>query len=153
MAARKINQLLYPIVARQLGCEPEELISTNREICNRHAPHHSIPFAEAARRYFSEHGPLVGTGFYEPPPGLGGGFKGATVGTSPAFSFGSSVCEVQVDTETGQVKVVRFTDAHDSGTVINPLTYHGQVEGCIMMGIGESSTRRGRWSTTTCTTT
>jgi 4-hydroxybenzoyl-CoA reductase subunit alpha len=137
MAARKINKQLYPIVAKTLGCEPDELISTGRHICNRHAPHHKMPFAEAARKYFSEQGPLVGTGYYEPPPGLGGEFKGSTVGTSPAFSFGSSVCEVEVDTETGQVRVVRFTDAHDSGTVINPLTYHGQVEGCIIMGIGE----------------
>jgi hypothetical protein len=40
---------------------------------------------------------LVGTGCYEPPPNLGGDYKGATVGTSPAFSFGSSVCEVEVD--------------------------------------------------------
>ena len=59
------------------------------------------------------------------------------MGTSPAFSFGSSVCEVEVDTETGQVKIVRFTDAHDSGTVINPLAFHGQVEGSIVMGVGE----------------
>jgi 4-hydroxybenzoyl-CoA reductase subunit alpha len=137
MAARDINKKLYPLVARVLGCEADELISTERHICNRHALHHRVPFAEAARQYFSANGPLVGTGYYEPPPGLGGGFKGATVGTSPAFSFGSSVCEVEVDTETGQVKVLRFVDAHDSGTVINPLTYHGQVEGCIMMGIGE----------------
>jgi 4-hydroxybenzoyl-CoA reductase subunit alpha len=137
MAAREINKKLYRIAARQLGCEPEELISLDRHICNRHAPHHRIAFAEVARRCFSDEGPLVGTGFYEPPPGLGGEFKGSTVGTSPAFSFGSSVCEVEVDTETGQVKVIRFTDAHDSGTVINPLTYHGQVEGCIVMGIGE----------------
>ena len=96
-----------------------------------------MDFAEAARRYFSAHGPLVGTGYYEPPPDLGGDFKGATVGTSPAFSFGSSVCEVEVDPETGVVKIVRFTDAHDSGTVINPIAFHGQVEGSIVMGVGE----------------
>jgi 4-hydroxybenzoyl-CoA reductase subunit alpha len=137
MAARDVNAKLYAIVARELGCEPEALVSAERQIYNRHAPSHRMSFAEAARRYFSANGPLVGTGFYEPPPSLGGEFKGATVGTSPAFSFGSSVCEVEVDTETGQVRVVRFTDSHDSGTVINPLTYHAQVEGCIVMGVGE----------------
>jgi 4-hydroxybenzoyl-CoA reductase subunit alpha len=62
------------------------------------------------------------------------------VGTSPAFSFGSSVCEVEIDPETGKVRILKFTDAHDSGTVINPLTYHGQVEGSIVMGTGEALT-------------
>jgi CO/xanthine dehydrogenase Mo-binding subunit len=39
-----------------------------------------------------------------------GDYKGATVGTSPAYSFGSSVCEVSVDLETGKVDIERFTD-------------------------------------------
>ncbi|MFH1178082.1 MAG: molybdopterin cofactor-binding domain-containing protein [Acidobacteriota bacterium] len=137
MAAEDINSRLYKIAARELGCEPSELVSGERRIFNRRATHIGMSFAEAARRYFSLHGPLVGTGCYEPPPSLGGSYKGATVGTSPAFSFGSSVCEVEVDPETGKVKILKFTDAHDSGTVINPLTYHGQVEGSIVMGAGE----------------
>jgi 4-hydroxybenzoyl-CoA reductase subunit alpha len=136
-AAEDINTRLHRIVARELGCEPDALVSRDRRITIETAPHLGMDFAEAARRYFSVNGPLVGTGSYEPPAGLGGDFKGATVGTSPAFSFGSSVCEVEVDTETGQVRIVRFTDAHDSGTVINPLAFHGQVEGSIVMGVGE----------------
>ncbi|MEE9561990.1 MAG: molybdopterin cofactor-binding domain-containing protein, partial [Thermoanaerobaculia bacterium] len=54
-----------------------------------------------------------------------------------AFSFGSSVCELEVDPETGVVRIIKFTDAHDSGTVINPIAFHGQVEGSIVMGVGE----------------
>ncbi len=137
MAADDINSKVYPIVARELGCEPAALVSEGRRIFIEAAPHLGMDFSEAAHRYFSAHGPLVGTGYYEPPPGLGGEFKGATVGTSPAFSFGSSVCEVEVDPETGVVRVVRFVDAHDSGTVINPMAFHGQVEGSIVMGLGE----------------
>jgi 4-hydroxybenzoyl-CoA reductase subunit alpha len=136
-AADDINVKLYPIVARELGCEPEALASEGRRIFIETAPQIGMSFAEAARRYFSAHGPLVGTGCYEPPPRLGGEFKGATVGTSPAFSFGSSVCELEVDPETGVVRIIRFTDAHDSGTVINPVAFHGQVEGSIVMGAGE----------------
>jgi 4-hydroxybenzoyl-CoA reductase alpha subunit len=136
-AAEDINNKLYPVAARELGCEPDALVSRDRRIVIEAAPHIGMDFGEAARRYFAVHGPLLGTGSYEPPPKLGGEFKGATVGTSPAFSFGSSVCEVEVDTETGQVRIMRFTDAHDSGTVINPLTFHGQVEGSIVMGVGE----------------
>ncbi|MCK4341384.1 MAG: molybdopterin-dependent oxidoreductase [Phycisphaerae bacterium] len=98
---------------------------------------HSVPWEEVARQYFNENGPLVGTGCYKPPDGLGGDYKGATVGTSPAYSFGTSVCELSVDLETGKVKIDRFTDYHDCGTPINPRAVHGQVEGAIVMGAGE----------------
>ena len=43
-----------------------------------------------------------------------------------------------MDTETGQVKVVRFTDAHDVGTPINPMGVEGQAEGAIAMMLGET---------------
>ena len=98
----------------------------------------SVPWEEVARRYFNDKGPLVGTGCYKPPDGLGGDYKGATVGTSPAYSFGSSVCEVAVDMETGKIKIERFTDYHDCGTPINPQMARGQVEGAIVMGAGET---------------
>jgi 4-hydroxybenzoyl-CoA reductase alpha subunit len=92
---------------------------------------------EAAALAFARRGPVVGTGDYTPPR-LGGRFKGAPIGTSPAYSFCAQVAEVEVDTETGTVRVTDFHDAHDCGTVINPLTLHGQVEGSLVMGMGES---------------
>jgi len=45
---------------------------------------------------------------------------------------------VTVDLETGHVTVDRFTDFSDAGTVINPVTFHGQVEGAVIMGVGET---------------
>ena len=60
------------------------------------------------------------------------------MGTSPAFSFGSSVAEVSVDFETGKVNIEKFTDYHDIGTPINPMACHGQVEGAIVMTAGEA---------------
>ncbi|MFQ5415329.1 MAG: xanthine dehydrogenase family protein molybdopterin-binding subunit, partial [Phycisphaerae bacterium] len=98
----------------------------------------SVPWEEVARKYFNDNGPLVGTGCYKPPDGLGGDYKGATVGTSPAYSFGSAVCEVSVDLETGKVKIDKFTDYHDCGTPINPQAVHGQVEGAVAMGASET---------------
>jgi 4-hydroxybenzoyl-CoA reductase subunit alpha len=68
----------------------------------------SVAWEEVARRYFNENGPLVGTGCYKPPDGLGGDYKGATVGTSPAYSFGSAVCEVAVDLETGLGRMAQW---------------------------------------------
>ncbi|MCH8251287.1 MAG: molybdopterin-dependent oxidoreductase [Planctomycetes bacterium] len=98
----------------------------------------SVAWEEVARKYFNDNGPLVATGCYKPPDGLGGDYKGSTVGTSPAYSFGTAVCEVSVDMDTGKVKIDKFTDYHDCGTPINPLAVHGQVEGAVVMGASET---------------
>ncbi|MGE5179163.1 MAG: molybdopterin cofactor-binding domain-containing protein [Bacteroidota bacterium] len=97
----------------------------------------SCSIQQAAALAFSKHGPLVGTGEYTPPH-LGGTFKGAPIGTSPAYSFCAQVAEVEVDVESGTIRVTDFYDAHDCGTVINPMAVHGQVEGSLVMGMGES---------------
>ena len=55
---------------------------------------------------------------------------------SPAYSYGVQAAEVEVDTETGKVKLVNVTTAHESGTVINPVGITGQLEGAIMMAGG-----------------
>jgi len=52
------------------------------------------------------------------------------------YSFVAHFAEVEVDTQTGHVKVTKFVAAHDSGRVMNPLTAESQVKGGAMMGIG-----------------
>lgn len=137
-AAEEIKNRLFEVAATRLECEAALLDAIDGWIFNSIKPDIGIDWDEAARLAFEESGPVVGTGHYRPPENLGGGFKGSTVGTSPAFSFATAVCEVEVDLETGRVRVERFTDFSDSGTVINPVTFHGQVEGGIMMGLGET---------------
>ena len=104
-------------------------------------PRDSIPcgvdFSEAARIAFIEKGSIVGTGMYKPPP-LGGSFKGAAVGTSPAFGCSAQVAEVKVDLETGEVTVEKITGAHDCGFAINRTQVEGQMQGSMMMGMGEA---------------
>jgi CO/xanthine dehydrogenase Mo-binding subunit len=51
-------------------------------------------------------------------------------------SFVAQVAEVEVDKETGQIKIHRFITAHDVGTIINPLTHQGQIDGGVVQGIG-----------------
>ncbi len=46
------------------------------------------------------------------------------------------MCEHEVDLETGVVRIIKFTDAHDSGTVINPIAFHGQIEGSMVPVFG-----------------
>jgi aerobic carbon-monoxide dehydrogenase large subunit len=55
-----------------------------------------------------------------------------------AFPFGSHVCEVEVDPETGFVEIVRYTAVDDVGRAINPLILHGQTHGAIVQGVGQA---------------
>jgi len=137
-AGKEVVEKLKPYAARMLECEESGIEVGDAKMFIANNPERSVPWEEVARKYFNDEGPLVGTGWYKPPEGLGGDYKGATVGTSPAYSFGSSVCELSVDLETGKVDIERFTDYHDCGTPINPMAAHGQVEGAIVMGAGET---------------
>lgn len=137
MAASDVKGQVLKAAGEWLGCDPGGLVAENGQIFIREYPEKRMTWAEAGRMAFSRNGPVVGTGHYRPPKNLGGGFKGSTVGTSPAYSFSTAVCEVTVDKETGYVTVDRFTDYSDAGTVVNPVTFHGQVEGAIIMGVGE----------------
>ncbi len=137
-AAQAAKRQVLAAAARTLACDVGGLVARRGRIYVERFPEVGMDWAAAARAAFAADGPIVGTGTYQPPKGLGGGFKGGTVGTSPAYSFSTAVAEVTVDLETGFVRVDRVTDFSDAGTVINPLTFHGQVEGSIIMGLGEA---------------
>ncbi len=96
-----------------------------------------LTFDEAARIAFFERGTIIGAGRYKPPV-LGGSFKGATVGTSPAFGCSAQIAEVVVDLETGEVAVKKIVGAHDCGFAINRTQVEGQMQGSVMMGLGEA---------------
>jgi 4-hydroxybenzoyl-CoA reductase subunit alpha len=96
-----------------------------------------LTFREAARLAYIKRGVIVGTGKYAPGE-LGGSYKGAAVGTSPAYGCSAQVAEVSVDLETGRVTVERVYDAHDCGFAINRTSVEGQMEGSVGMGLGEA---------------
>jgi 4-hydroxybenzoyl-CoA reductase alpha subunit len=95
-----------------------------------------LTFREAARLAFLKGGTLVGTGKYKPHR-LGGSYKGAAVGTSPAYGCSAQIVEVSVDMETGEITVDNMTDAHDCGLAINKTLVEGQMQGSLSMGLGE----------------
>ncbi|HBE45626.1 MAG TPA: 4-hydroxybenzoyl-CoA reductase [Deltaproteobacteria bacterium] len=96
-----------------------------------------LTFQEAARIAYLEKGVIVGSGAYKPGE-LGGKYKGAAVGTSPAYGCSAQIVEVTVDMETGEVTVDNMTDAHDCGLAINRMNVEGQMQGSLSMGLGEA---------------
>ncbi|WP_018701063.1 xanthine dehydrogenase family protein molybdopterin-binding subunit [Amorphus coralli] len=59
-------------------------------------------------------------------------------GRIPAFPTGAAVCELEVDPDTGQIAITRYTSIDDVGQPINPLILHGQVHGGIVQGVGQA---------------
>ena len=96
-----------------------------------------LTFKEAARIAFLARGVIIGNGAYKPGE-LGGRYKGAAVGTSPAYGCSAQVVEVTVDMGTGKVTVDAMTDAHDCGFAINRTNVEGQMQGSLSMGLGEA---------------
>jgi CO/xanthine dehydrogenase Mo-binding subunit len=56
----------------------------------------------------------------------------------PDFTFGTHLADVEVDIDTGQVKVLRYIASHDVGRAINPLSVEGQIAGAAVQGIGQA---------------
>jgi 4-hydroxybenzoyl-CoA reductase subunit alpha len=97
----------------------------------------NLTFQEAARTAYLARGSIIGRGRYRPTM-LGGTHKGATVGTSPAYGCSAQVVEVSVEAETGTITVEKMTDAHDCGFAINRNSVEGQMQGSLLMGLGEA---------------
>jgi CO/xanthine dehydrogenase Mo-binding subunit len=89
--------------------------------------------------HFSDRSELVITSFYYEPPSVHQDkeFKGDV---SAAYAWGTQVVEIEVDTDTGAVRMLKVNAAHDVGRVLNRLGIEGQVEGGIVMGQGYALT-------------
>jgi CO/xanthine dehydrogenase Mo-binding subunit len=89
--------------------------------------------------HFSERAEVVMTSYYYEPPSKhqDKAFRGDM---SAAYAWATQVCEVEVDTATGIVRLLKVTGAHDVGRVLNRLGIEGQIEGGIVMGQGYALT-------------
>jgi CO/xanthine dehydrogenase Mo-binding subunit len=67
---------------------------------------------------------------------IGNGSRGPNPDRTALSAFAAHFAEVEVDVETGRVRVLRFVAAHDSGRIINPRLAESQLEGGILQGIG-----------------
>jgi carbon-monoxide dehydrogenase large subunit len=63
------------------------------------------------------------------------------VSKAAGFPFGSHVCEVEIDPETGSLEVVNYVAVDDVGRAVNPLILHGQAHGAIAQGLGQAACR------------
>ncbi|NUN52978.1 MAG: molybdopterin-dependent oxidoreductase, partial [Planctomycetaceae bacterium] len=132
-AAERARALVAGAVAEKLGVPAERIALEDRRVFDLEDPAKGMTFQEACIAAEAKHGTLGTVGSYTPPRSPAR-FRGAGVGPSPAYSYQACVAEVEVDPETGEVKVPRIWIAHDVGRAINRTTTIGQVEGGVYMG-------------------
>jgi 4-hydroxybenzoyl-CoA reductase subunit alpha len=136
-AATKLRALILQAAAEKLGVPPDSLTTRANRVYSLDDEVRSLSFAEAVQLAEAKFGALGAMGSYTPPK-LGGRYKGSGVGPSPAYSYSACVVQVDVDPQTGELKVEKVWIAHDCGRAINPLLVQGQTEGSVYMGLGEA---------------
>ncbi len=122
-AAISVKQQLLQMAAEDLKVDASGLFIRHGEVLSGDDTSKRIKVSDISG--LKKQGVLVGIGYRAPNP--------VDKITNP---FAAQFCEVEVDTKTGEVKILRFVGANESGRVMDRLTYDNQVFGGITMGIG-----------------
>jgi CO/xanthine dehydrogenase Mo-binding subunit len=119
-AGQKAREEILRAAGRVMNASPDELILVDGGVTHGRAEKR-MTFAEIVRMNGSA---IIGEGHY------------VNMKEGPETSTVAQVAEVEVDEETGEVTVKRLTTAHNTGTILNPLTHQGQIDGGVVMGMG-----------------
>jgi len=135
-AAREARRKLISAAALRLKRKPEDLSLADGKVIDRSSkePLDSIAKIIRGLHFGARNELIMTTDYYEPPSTPPDEHHKGDI--SGGYAFGTHVAEVEVDLDTGVVKVLRICAAHDVGRVINLLGIEGQVEGGIAQGIG-----------------
>ena len=137
-AADDLKRTLLAAAARRLEVDVADL-DWQGERCAVAGTDRGLDFRDVVAEALKDAGTIVAKGSWSTPTQTqGGAFRGAAVGSSAGFSYAALVVEVEVDADTGLVRVVDVWVAHDCGRAINPLAVEGQVQGSVWMGLGQA---------------
>ncbi|HSW29872.1 MAG TPA: xanthine dehydrogenase family protein molybdopterin-binding subunit [Longimicrobiales bacterium] len=128
-AALEVKGQILALAAAQLGVEAATLELREGKVVTVSGAPQEVRLGEL--RELRRAGVVVGVGYRGPNP------QGKAVNP-----FAAHFCEVQVDTRSGEVEILRFLAVQDSGRVMNRTTYENQVRGGVVMGIGLGTTER-----------
>ena len=147
-AARELRDRMAPVAADLLGVPPGELEFAAGRVWPAGAPGAadggegdgvSVTLAELAAACEQR---AISTAHLSTWRGEAGSFDPRTGqgDTFPDYTYGTHAADVEVDTETGQVTVLRYAACHDVGRAINPMRVEGQIQGGAMQGLGYALT-------------
>ncbi|MHB1653052.1 MAG: xanthine dehydrogenase family protein molybdopterin-binding subunit [Desulfitobacteriaceae bacterium] len=136
-AALAARDTLFATAATMMGVKSDELSARESMIYITNEPEKELSFSQVAQKYVFDHAgsPIFEKGYYVPDTQFPDS-KTKYGNIAPAYAFGTHMAEVEIDSETGQVRVVGYWAANDVGRAINTGLLEGQVEGSVGMGIG-----------------
>jgi len=143
MAAQDVRRKILELAGEVLQIEPSRLTLSEGKIIEQGGGERLTLKALLSRRFGPTGMEILGEAHFNPShsallaanPGL----KGLDSRMSSIFwMFATHAAEVEVDTETGVVKVLRVVAAHDVGRAINPVTCEQQIEGSVLMGLSNT---------------
>lgn len=151
LAARNVKEQLAHLGALNWNCAPEDVEVGEGRLNLRDDPGKSLTYQSFLKECYGAGGSVLGSGFFYPQVSEGGYPKvnqgkrpqagedaGMWSAPSVFWMYGAQGAEVEVDRETGQVRVLKLVAAHDVGKAINPMTCSGQIEGGAVHGLGTS---------------
>jgi len=133
-AAGDLKRQLLDNAAEILEASPNDLVIENARVAVRGSAQRSLGYGEIAR--LSNQGNLIGRGAFSTRGGLDLQ-TGQGIG-SVHWHQGAIGCEVEVDTETGKIKVLRLSPSVFAGHVVNRRLCELQLEGCAIFGLGQA---------------
>lgn len=134
-AAHQLKETLAEIVTAEFKIRTDNLYFKNENIYEKNKNQKIISFDKAINLANQEGIFLSAYGWYKAPDIS---WDEETGQGRPYFTYvyGCQIAEVEVDTATGQIEVLKITAAHDVGRAINPACLKGQIYGGVMMGLG-----------------
>ena len=122
-----------------LETKVQDLGYANGKVFLQDQPQQALPIGEVVRRKLGIHGEVRGDGSYTYEIGKDLDLEtGHSDHASAFYMYATQAAEVEVDEESGRVRVLRMSAAHDVGKAINPLNCAAQIEGGVVMGIGSA---------------
>ncbi len=136
-ACRQAKEQLFAVAAEKLQTSPDNLEARDGRVYLKDNPDRGMTVAEAVQasvfRYVGQS--IMGQAHYDAPCSLPDPETG--VGDfCQSYTFGADTVEVEVDPETGRVRVLNYVGAKDAGNIIHPIGAEGQVEGGAAQGLG-----------------
>ncbi len=146
-AAREARQRLLELAAARFKVGVDEVSIREGGLFVTDNPEQAATIAQIALAVKFQEGPLSFVGRFAPRPPA---FDPKTIDnlSNGAFnnpSWGTHACTVEVDPETGTVRILKYVAAHDVGKVINPLGCAGQIQGGAFQSIGQALTEGYSW--------
>jgi CO/xanthine dehydrogenase Mo-binding subunit len=137
-AAEKARERILDIASRELEIDPSDLDVVDGEVVAKGAPDRKISIPDVAAAATWTYGELItGTGAALKPYATVNDDDGSVeMEPHSAISYAACVADVEVDDETGEVRVERLVQVYDVGRAINPTLVEGQIDGGAMMGLG-----------------